>query len=77
MLSSKQNNTSDKQGSGDISRPEELSYLSIKDPEKSPGRKGCWEDESMLMVHDESVTARYLWHHEEILKKKLKGKVAD
>lgn len=31
MLLSKQNNTSSKQGSADISRPEEQSYLSIKD----------------------------------------------
>lgn len=43
----------------------------------SPGRKGCWEDESMLAFSDESVTTRYLWHSKEILKKKLKAKVAD
>lgn len=31
VLSSKENNTSNKQGSGDISRPKERSYLRIKD----------------------------------------------
>lgn len=40
---------------------------------KSPGRKGCWEDESMLAFSDESVTTRYLWHSKEILKKEVES----
>lgn len=53
------------------------SKTSLPATKKSPGKKGCWEDESMLTFHDESVMTRYWRHSKEILKKKLKAKVIE
>lgn len=78
VLSSKQNNTSNKQGSGDISRPKERSYLRIKDFSVSSHKEvsgeermlGRWKraDVPPWICRDQTFAA-----FQKNLKKKLKG----